>query len=324
MAKSDNLRKAKAAKNDEHYTKLDDIVAEIVQHPDYVKHFKDKVVFCNCDDPEASNFVKCFRMFFNKLGIKKMIATHYTKDGSPSYKLEWSGEKLNGDTVNMIKTPLEGDGDFRSPECIELLKEADIVVTNPPFSLYREYIALLEQYGKDFVIIGSMNSIAYKEVFPLLKEGRMFVGYTNPKEFVQPDGSVKKFGNITWFTNLDIDKNHEPLPLTKLYHGNEAKYPRYENFDGIDVAKVSDIPKDYDGIMGVPITFLSEYCPDQFEVLGLAHGNLGVELGIRPYDRALKPLNKGLRDGDFYFFKDGNPKPQIPYSRVAIRRKRSA
>ena len=175
--KSDNLRKAKEAKNDEFYTQLDDIVAEIAQHKDYVRQFQGKTVFCNCDDPEWSSFVEFFRKFFKKLGLKKMICTHYEKDGSPSYKLEWSGEKLHGDTVNMIKTPLQGDGDFRSEECIELLKESDIVVTNPPFSLYREYVAQLMEYGKDFVLLSNMNAIAYKEFFPYLRDGVVQSGY---------------------------------------------------------------------------------------------------------------------------------------------------
>lgn len=320
MAKSDNLRKAKEAKNDEFYTQMDDIVSEIAQHPDYVKHFQGKTVFCNCDDPESSNFVEFFRLFFHTLGLKKMIATHYTKDGSPSYKLEWSGEKLKDDTVNLIKTPLQGDGDFRSPECIELLKEADIVCTNPPFSLYREYVGLLEEYQKEFVIIGSMNSIAYKEIFPLLKDGRMYIGYTCPKEFLQPDGTRKKFGNITWFTNLDIDKIHEPLPLTKLYHGNEGKYPKYENFDAINVNKVTDIPKDYFGKIGVPITYMSQHCNDQFTIIGLGNGYLGQSIGIGKIPKKHKAMMRGhSAEGDLYIMMNG--KPKVPYNRIIIQRK---
>ena len=272
MAKSDNLRKAKEEKNDEFYTQMDDIIAEIVQHPDYVKHFKGKTVLCNCDDPEWSAFVQFFIRFFPKLGIKKMISTHYTKDGSPSYKLEWSGEKMNGDTINMIKTPLKGDGDFRSDECIELLKASDIIVTNPPFSLYREYVEILEKYDKKFIIIGNKNSIAYKEIFPLLKEGKMFVGYNaghgTMKFSTTPGGEATRAVPSYWFTNLDIDKVHEPLQLTKLYKGNESHYPKYDNYDAIEVSKVADIPKDYDGVMGVPITYMAEACNDQFEILG--------------------------------------------------------
>lgn len=245
MAKSDNLRKAKAARNDNFFTRIEDIIAEVAQHKDYVKQFEGKVVLCNCDDPEWSAFVEFFRKFFHKLKLKKMISTHYNEDGSPSYMLEWSGEKINGDTVNMIKKPLKGNGDFRSEECIELLKEADIIVTNEPFSLFRQYTNILYEYNKQFVIIGSMNAIAYKEFFPRLRDGEAFIGYTNPKEFKQPDGTIKKFGNICWYTNLDLDKSHDPLILTKNYKGNEEKYPKYDNYDAIECNKVANIPKDY-------------------------------------------------------------------------------
>lgn len=286
-----NLNAAKAAKNDEFYTQLDDIVAEIAQHKDYVQQFQGKTVFCNCDDPEWSAFVEFFRKFFKKLGLRKMICTHYEPNGSPSYKLEWSGEKINSDTVNMIKTPLKGNGDFRSEECIELLKEADIVVTNPPFSLFREYVAQLMEYGKQFVIIGNMNAITYKEVFPLLRDNKVFIGYAsgsktfrvnddynNSSTFVQNGVKYAKFGNICWFTNLDLDKSHEPLVLTKNYVGNEDRYPKYENYDAIECGKftstgkwkgdVGMIPKDYFGVMGVPITYLAQHCSDQFEIIG--------------------------------------------------------
>jgi len=288
MAKSDNLRKAREAKNDEFYTQLDDIVAEIAQHKDYVRQFQGKTVFCNCDDPEWSSFVEFFRKFFKKLGLKKMICTHYEKDGSPSYKLEWSGEKINGDTVNMIKTPLKGNGDFRSEECIELLKEADIVVTNPPFSLFREYVAQLMEYDKKFVIIGNKNAITYKEVFPLFKDGKMFVGYNagnGTMHFATEVIDNKRIGAIThsvpsyWYTNLDLDKSHEPLILAKNFTGNEKNYPKYDNYDAIECGKftssgkwqgdLSMIPKDYFGAMGVPITYLAVHCSDQFEIIGL-------------------------------------------------------
>ena len=266
MANSD-LKKAKKAKNDEFYTQLQDIVDEIAQHSDYVKQFEGKTVLMNCDDPEWSSFVEFFRKFFKKLKLKKIIATHYNPDGSPSYKLEWYGEKIHGDTVNMIKTPLKGNGDFNSEECIELLKEADIVVTNPPFSKFRQFLSLLMEYNKKFLIIGSMNAISYKEVFPLIKENKLWLGYNYVKEFIQPDGTIKKFGNILWYTNLDIDKRHEPLILTKNYKGNEDRYPKYDNYDAINCDKVADIPKDYFGVVGVPITFLDHYCSEQFLIL---------------------------------------------------------
>ena len=246
MAKSDNLRKAKEAKNDEFYTRLEDIEAEISQHDDYVRQFQGKTVLCNCDDPEWSNFFVFFKLHFKQLGLKKLITTHYNMDGSPSYKLEWEGEMLNDDMVNLIKTPLKGNGDFRSEECIEILKEADIVSSNPPFSIAREaFIPQLIEYKKKFVIIGDLNWVAYKTVFPLFKENKMFFGYTNVKEFKTPNGTYQKFGNKTWFTNFDLDKSHEPLILTKNYKGNESRYPKYDNYDAIECGKVKDIPKDY-------------------------------------------------------------------------------
>lgn len=336
MAKSDNLRKAKEAKNDEFYTRLEDIEAEISSHPDYVRQFQGKVVFCNCDDPEWSSFYEFFRLHFNQLGLKKLITTHYNKDGFPSYKLEWSGEKLGDDTVNMIKTPLQGDGDFRSDECVELLKEADIVVTNPPFSLFREYIALLEEYNKEYIVLGSTGACGYKEIFPLLKDGKMTVGYMtgsksfrvpedfeNTSTFIEDGIKYAKFGNIYWYTNMDIDKKHEPLTLVKNYKGNESKYPKYENYDAIDVASLKDIPKDYMDAMGVPITFLASYCLEQFEVIGLGSGYLGQSIGITGIPKEHKAMMKGhSAAGDLYMMING--KPKVPYSRIIIRRKKVA
>lgn len=286
MALSDTLRKAKENKNDEFYTRLEDIEAEISSHEDYVRQFEGKTVLCNCDDPEWSNFYEFFRLHFKQLKLKKLITTHYNADGSPSYKLEWSGETLGYDTVNMIKTPLQGNGDFRSEECIKLLEEADIVVTNPPFSLFREYISLLVKYNKKFVIIGNNNAIAYKEVFPLLKENKVRLGYSSnqtcifkvPNNYRYDEKITAKIndGNhygkvpaISWFTNMDLDKAHKPLMLNKNYKGNEELYPKYYNYDAIDVESVKMIPKDYYGRMGVPITFLSEYCEEQFTIIGI-------------------------------------------------------
>lgn len=305
MAKSDNLRKAKAKKDDEFYTDINDIIMELAQHRDYVKQFQGKTVLCNCDDPGTSAFVEFFRKFYTKFKLKKMIATHYNRDGSPSYKLEWEGEKLKQDTVNLIRTPLKGNGDFRSPECIELLKEADIVVTNPPFSLFREYVELLEKYHKDYVIIGSLNAITYKEIFPLFMSGRISMGYGHPKEFLRPDGTRKKFGNICWYTTLDLRKRHEPLMLTKSYHGDEAKYPHYDNYDAIECKKVDFIPKDYEGDMGVPITYMEHHCPEQFEIVG-TDAELAREV--------MKPDGK-RSTGRFY------AKGKRLYSRIIIRRK---
>lgn len=263
------LNKAKQVKNDEFYTLLQDIIDEIAQHPDYIKHFENKIVLMNCDDPEWSSFVSFFIKFFNKLKLKKIVSTHYNKDGSPSYKLEWSGEKINGNAVNMIKTELKGNGDFRSEECVELLKEADIIVTNPPFSdqLPVCLINLCLEHNKKFVFIGDENMGSYKNVFPLFKNGQIFMGYTKPKEFLTPSGDKQKFGNKAWFTNLELDKHHEELTLTKNYKGNESKYPKYANYDAIEVEDLKSIPKDYWGVMGVPITYLSQHCNEQFEMI---------------------------------------------------------
>lgn len=263
MSKNNNLHAAKTAKNDEFYTRFDDINFEInLAEHGYRPFFKDKVVYCNCDDPEESNFWKFFKARFNGLKLKKLISTHYDQEGKSSYKLEYDGERV-------VKAELEGNGDFRSPECVELLKESDIVVTNPPFSLFRDFIGLLMKYDKKFAIIGNMNAITYKEVFPLIKENKIWLGYSQPKIFIQPDGSEKKFGNILWYTNLDIPKRHEPMLLGwKFEKGLEMGiYQKYDNYNAYNVDKVCQIPRDYDGVLGVPITFLDKYCPEQFEIL---------------------------------------------------------
>jgi len=266
-----SLTRANKAKNDEFYTHLTDIEKELGHYKEY---FKDKVVFLNCDDPEESNFWKYFFLNFKFLQLKKLVATHFG-NGKQSYKLE----KINGE---IIKTPLKQNGDFRSPECIEILKEADIVVTNPPFSLFREYVAQLMKYNKKFVIIGNQNAVSYNEIFDLIRKNKIWLGVDNggTKWFKVPDHyditteSRKKtekgnkffsMGSIVWFTNLDIKKRHEDLILYKKY--NPEDYPKYDNYDAINVSKVSDIPIDYRGVMGVPVTFLDKHNPDQFEIL---------------------------------------------------------
>lgn len=265
MVKNTNLHKAKNAKNDEFYTQLTDVAKELMH---YKKHFKDKIVFCNCDDPTWSAFWKYFHLNFAELGLKKLISTHYDREEA-TYKMEYTGGDDNDIEVG-VKTPLEGNGDFRNKECLDLLDESDIVVTNPPFSLFREYVAVLMEHEKKFLIIGNKNAITYKEFFPLLKDDDVWIGCTNVKEFLQPDGSIKKFGNIGWFTNLDVAKRHEKLILWKHY--TEEEYPKYDNYDAINVDKVSEIPCDYDGVMGVPITFLDSFNPEQFEILGYTGG----------------------------------------------------
>lgn len=269
--KNTSLVGARKEKNDEFYTKLSDIENEL-KH--YRAHFKNKSVFCNCDDPEWSNFYKFFTMNFEFLELKKLTTTHYEKGGS-SYKLEYFGA---GQPT--IKTNLNGDGDFRSEEAIEILKECDVVVTNPPFSLFREFITLLASYNKKFLVIGNSNSVAYKDVFKLIRSDELWLGRYSVKEFLQPDGSVKKFGNICWFTNLHHSKRNVELIPWKNYSGNELDYPQYDNYDAIEVGKVADIPGDFSGYMGVPITFLDKYNPEQFSIIGLAAGNIRGLAGI--------------------------------------------
>ena len=268
-----NLNKARVTKNDEFYTRLEDVSNELMH---YKKYFKDKIVFCNCDDPKWSAFWKYFHLNFSALGLKKLISTHYDEN-EPTYKKEYMGGDDN-DIDAGIKTPLEGNGDFRNQECLDLLDEADIVCTNPPFSLFREYVAALMEHKKKFIIIGNKNAITYKNFFPLLKNDDVRIGYTSPSEFITPNGLTKKVqGLCRWFTNLGIAKRHE-LILRKKYAPEE--YPRYDNYDAIEVSKVSDIPVDYEGVMGVPITFLEKYNPDRFEILGLWNaGHAGDVIG---------------------------------------------
>ena len=272
MAKNSNLHAAKTAKNDEFYTTLQDVEKELFH---YREHFRDKTVLLNCDDPKWSAFWRYFHLCFKFLGLKKLISTHYEPDGSPSYALIYENpegiQELDNDVEIGTTIPLKGNGDFRSPECIEFLKEADIVVTNPPFSLFREYVAQLVEYGKQFLIIGNKNAITYKEVFPLIKDGALWLGIYAVKEFRQTDGTIKKFGNIGWFTNLEHKKRHEPLILWREYAKTPEMFPRYDNYDAINVDKVCDIPIDYDGVMGVPITFLDKWNPEQFEIVELGN-----------------------------------------------------
>jgi len=271
-----NLNEAKRQKRDEFYTQLSDIEKEL-KH--YTEHFKDQVVYCNCDDPRASKFFHYFSYSFERLGLKKLITTCYKNqqidlfssgDSERAICLEYTGDKNSNRVPDLDEIdirPLVGDGDFRSRECVELLKEADIVVTNPPFSLFREYVAQLVEHGKRFVIIGSLNAITYKEIFKLIKENKIWLGHTYPSMFLQPDGSTKTFGNICWFTNLPTKKRTKDLILCKRYYGHKNEYPHYDNYDAIEVNRVANIPIDYEGVMGVPITFLEKYNPEQFEIV---------------------------------------------------------
>ena len=264
-----SLRKANVSKNDEFYTQLTDIEREL-RH--YKEHFKDKVIFCNCDDPKESNFFNYFALNFEFLGLKKLISTHFEKE-KPSYKLEIVKDINKDDRINQldtIKTFLKQNGDFRSPECIEILREADIVVTNPPFSLFREYVEQLMEYKKKFLIIGNINAISYKECFRLIKENKIWLGYNCVRHFKRPDGTIYETARSFWYTNMDIKKRHEDLILYKKYSGNVDEYPKYDNYDAININQAKDIPMDYGGVMGVPITFVDKYNPGQFEILGMS------------------------------------------------------
>lgn len=349
----ETLNLAQKAKKDEFYTQLIDIEKEL---RNYKPYFKDKVVFCNCDDPYESNFFKYFALNFNELGLKKLMATCY--NGSPvsgnellldfgdtvddpkkiAYKVEITEvADVNGDgAINLadiqylirndknIISILKGNGDFRSPECVELLKQADIVVTNPPFSLFREYIAQLDKYNKQFIIIGNTNALAYKEVFPMFQNNRLRTGYTNFNVgmfFAVPD-SFDKYHHIEngqkmarvstscWYTNLPVQKHQEELVLYKHYTPEE--YPKYVNYDAIEVSTYTDIPDDYLGLMGLPLTFLDKFNPSQFELVGISL----VEGVKKPID-----LPKEKQGGPaFYLMKDGEY--QRLYTRILIRRKK--
>lgn len=259
-----NLHKAKKEKNDEFYTQLIDIENELKHYKD---HFRGKTVLCNCDLPH-SNFVKYFQNNFQELGLKKLLHSGYNKE--------------------------TGDGDFRSQECIELLKQADIVVTNPPFSLFREYVSQLVEYDKKFIIIGNQNAITYKEIFKLIKEHKLWLGYNYLRFFNKLDGNLFETARSFWFTNLDHNKRHEDLILYKKY--NKEEFPHYDNYDAINVDQVKDIPLDWKGAMGVPITFLDKYNPEQFEILGLsASAGYSEEIVGLPFlgDKDARPLING-------------------------------
>ena len=350
--KNDNLHKAKNAKKDEFYTQLSDIEREL-RH--YKNHFKDKVVYCNCDDPRVSNFFHYFSYNFEKLGLKKLITTCYKNQNMELFSehnseravyLEYNGDK-NGNNVpdpdEIGVKLLKGDGDFRSQECIELLKQADIVVTNPPFSLFREYVAQLIEYEKKFVIVGHQNAISYSEIFKLIKENKIWLGYGfngGAAHFINKhyenyatasdkrEGMIRVSG-VHWFTNLDISKRHEDLILYKLY--NPEEYPKYDNYDAINVDKTKDIPVDYQGNIGVPITFLDKYNPEQFEILTLGIGE-GNFTPTKKYEKFRDPITKQfisdkrdfllyVRDENGKYLTAENYRVNKVYARIIIRNK---
>lgn len=330
-----SLHAAKATKQDEFYTQLSDIEKEL-RH--YTKHFKDKTVLCNCDDPKVSNFFHYFAHNFEKLKLKKLITTCYKNcdadlfsrhTGESGLYLEYDGDKNNNRVPDLEEIgihKLKGDGDFRSEECINLLKQADIVVTNPPFSLFREFVEQLVKHKKKFLIIGHMNALHYKEVFKLIKEDKLWLGesiHSGDREFGVPDHyplqaagfridekgrKYIRVKGVRWFTNMDNPIRHEQLPLYKKY--SAAEYPRYDNLDAIEVSKTNEIPCDYDGLMGVPDAFLDKYNPDQFELIGIPFGDLGKTIGVTRNYRGRT---------DITITKEG--KSRCPYSRIIIKRK---
>ena len=361
MAKNAGLNAAGQAKKDEFYTQLTDIEKEL-RH--YRQHFSGKTVLCNCDDPFESNFFKYFVLNFNRLGLKKLIATCYT--GSPIANQQLSlfdiieetkenenkpykavvttvYDKTGDGSVDMFDvaelfksgenelTELKGDGDFRSPECLALLDEADIVVTNPPFSLFREYVAVLMKHEKEFLIIGNQNAIKYKEIFPFVMKNKLWIGpsiHSGDRVFNVPndyplsaagcgvDEKGQKFirvKGVRWFTNLEIKQRHEELILVKRY--NPADYPKYVNYDAIEVSKTADIPCDYAGKMGVPITFMDKYCPEQFDILGYS---LDLAWPISGYAPKGKTYVKG---GNCFYLDEGGPQLRRLYDRLVIRNK---
>jgi len=382
---NNNLTNAKRAKNDEFYTQFVDIQKEIEAYLEYDPDvFRGKVVYCNCDDPFESNFFRYFVLNFNKLGLKQLITTSYKPSpvantqlglfgddktiepvkGRPKitankfvinevHDIDGDGELNLKDVAEQLKinkhnewAPLDGDGDFRSPECIELLKKSDIVVTNPPFSLFREYVKQLFDYKKKFVIIGNKSSVTYKDIFPLIEDNKMWSGKTEWSGglwFVtMDDGDVDrvvdgiKMKNVSsvWFTNLDHGRRHQPLPLMtmeenlkyskhKEVKGKKA-YHKYDNYDAIDVPFTDSIPSDYCGVMGVPISFLDKYNPEQFDIIGLGIANLGLSVGVKSYKPEHRKYRKevqkrGTVDGDLYMIKDGVV--EVPYARVLIKHK---
>ena len=371
MANS-NLKEAKAAKNDEFYTQFHDIEVEMNAYLEYDPNvFRGKTVLLPCDDPEWSNFTRYFAAKFDELGLKKLISTSYAPD-SKKYKTPYQPSLFEQDAPQFDKTKtsvkgkifilekdksgdgriniddlewkyLDGDGDFRSKEVTKFRDEADFIITNPPFSLFREFLAWIIDGRKQFIIIGNMNCITYKEVFPLIMHNKVWLGvpFIGGNAYFRPatqneyangvydeNTNLVKFRNCIWLTNVDHGRRHEPLPLMTMADNlrfskhkeikGKSAYDRYDNYDAIEVPFTDAIPSDYEGVMGVPISFLDKYCPEQFEILGQTQGDSGKELGLRPYPRELKKLNPSLRDGQLYYMENGIP--QKPYARVLIRR----
>ena len=378
-----NLAKAKTAKNDEFYTQYNDIQKEINAYLEFDPDvFRGKTVLLPCDDPEWSNFTKFFAQNFELLGLKKLISTSYAPE-SKKYKMPYQPtlfessqpyfdndkskthgkifvltDDVTGDgRINIEDLQwqyLEGDGDFRSKEIRKLRDEADIIVTNPPFSLFRELLAWIIEANKQFIIIGNLNAVSYKEVFPLIKNNRIWMGssYFNggaaffiadqslydpskmssqKNAFLQDGKFLWRVNGVRWFTNIDHGRRHQPLRLMTMAENfkhskhkeirGRKDYIHYENYDAIEVPYTDSIPSDYDGAMGLPKSFLDKYCPEQFEIIGIAEGDSGKELGLKPFPPELKKMNPSLRQGQLYYIEDGYPVK--PYARILIRKKQS-
>lgn len=282
--KNVNLHKARKTKNDEFYTFYEDIQKEIENYKDYLEN---KIVYCNCDNPEYSQFWKYFKDNFRELKIKKLIST-YLSDNI-AYKTVFNG-------ITVEKTKLIGNGSFESEECLSILKEVDVVITNPPFSIFSEYLSSLINNNKKFLVIGNKNAVIYKDVFPYIRDNKVSLGFNNITKFYQPDGEIKKFGNIGWFTNIKSKYKKKPLLLTEEYNNN--KYKKYYNFDAINVDRLVDIPKDYYEIMGVPITYVDYHDEKLFDIIGIDGKDFGEELGIKPVGKDwLKIYRKNGRTG---------------------------
>ena len=369
-----NLANAKTAKNDEFYTQYADIQKEINAYLDYDPNvFRGKTVLLPCDDPEWSNFTKFFAQHFELLGLNKLISTSYAPE-SKKYKMPYQPtlfetsqpyydndkskthgkifvleRDVTGDNrINIDDLEwqyLEGDGDFRSKEIRKLRDEADIIVTNPPFSLFREFVVWIMEAGKKFIIIGNMNAVTYKEIFPLIKNNKMWLGngFQNGNSYFRVEApresyaegvfdestNLVKFRNCCWFTNIDHGRRHQPLKLMTMAENfkhskhkeirGRKDYIHYENYDAIEVPFTDSIPSDYEGAMGLPKSFLDKYCPEQFEIIGIAEGDSGKELGLKPFPPELKKINPSLRQGQLYYMEDGYPVK--PYARILIRKK---
>lgn len=373
MAKNASLHNAKREKNDEFYTRIEDIEKELAHYKDF---FNGKVVFCNCDDPLESNFTKYFILNFHHLGLKKLICTFYDINGTTAYAFEYEGDDMNDDGVinekdieiirqsgacrtilvddegfdfekkdECWKKGIYGSGDFRSKNVIDYLKESDVVVTNPPFSLFREYVAQLIEYDKKFIIIGNGGAVSYKEIFPLIKENKMWLGnkvFSGGMDMIAGKNydaekckhpKYDERGNLlinvmmcVWFTNVEHAKRNTPITLYKTYSAD--KYPKYDNYDAIEVDNVNRIPCDYDGVMGVPITFLDKYCPSQFELIGIDSTDFAEKIGIKPMgEEFIRRYRANGGTGHYtegmrnlcYYENDGTPKKV--YSRILIKKK---